>query len=414
MRVRVAIPDKYLDAPTIDALLEATTRAGARQIRAGEAPDARVAIRRGAKWKPEPYLDGEHFDLPAMVNQRGWGDCDDWGPYLAASLRASGEDPGARSRAVRSGPNSWHAVTQLSDGRVVDPSRAAGMKPRVSGYSGVHAAAARPMAEPGDGAMAVKRDAQGVWWCRCDIPWGDAHVASYGPGRGPASALRGAVQGAIWSSDGGSAKHRRYAYQLADWLLAHPSERAPRMFSGRTRGSIVGSLLAGAGAVVGAPPPYGSKYRTFPEYQHAIANAPGSQAFWTDPLVAFLFAGDRKRLAPLRITESGDNDVTMVLNAIDWLDGFHAGQWKAVSKSLEALASALDATGKIDTDRAHILDAIGYPTSALYDARVAAERSSPRPRLSIPNANGRGMQLSLPGGANLETSPASGSIIVRF
>jgi hypothetical protein len=407
VRVRVAIPDKHLDAPTIEALLEATTRAATRQIRAGEAPDIRAAIQRGYKWKPEPFLDGEHFDLPALASRRGWGDCDDNGPWGAASLRASGEDPNARARAVRSGPNSWHVVTELGDGRVVDFSRAAGMRSRVSGPgAGVHAGAARPMALKGDGAIACKRDAHGVWWCRCDLPWGDAHVASYCPGRGPEGAVRGAVQSAIWASDGGSAPHRKYAYQLADWLLAHPTERARKVFSGRaSRASIVGSLLAGEGTLA----PYGSEWMQSDAYERAVASRPGSEAWWTDPLVTRLWADDFKFGGLPQITSQGSN-VAPVISAVDWLGGFHGGQWSAVSRSIEALASALDSTGKYDVDRAHILDAIGYPVSSLYDARVAAERGT-SPRIRIPKG---AVRMTLPGGASMQTPARGGSIIVRF
>jgi hypothetical protein len=79
------------------------------------------------KWKPENFRDGEHFDLGKTVQQRGWGDCDDLAPALAAELRATGRDPGARAVVRKSGPNLWHAVTQGSDGRIYDPSKAAGM-----------------------------------------------------------------------------------------------------------------------------------------------------------------------------------------------------------------------------------------------------------------------------------------------
>ena len=413
MRVRVAIPDELLDASTIDSLLEATTRAGTRQILAGQAPDIRAALKRGVKWKPEPFLDGEHFDLPAVTARRGWGDCDDLGPWGAASLRASGEDPGARSRAVRSGPNRWHAVTQLSDGRIVDFSRAAGMRrrARVSGLAdepGVRAPAARPMALPGDAAIAVKRDGQGLWWCRCDLPWGTGHLASAAPARAPDDAVRRAVQGALWSSDGCSAPHRKYAHELAGSLLAHPGERRG-IFAGVVSGassSVVGALLAPGGA---APPPYASAYRASSGYQKAIASRPDTNPWWSDPLVAFL----RGKIATLPI-RAGGSDVSYVLKAIDFLDGFHAGQWPAVSKSVDALASAMSSTGKYDMNRAHILDTIGSPVAALYDARVAAERATPAPA-SASSAGGSGwVQYTLPGGGAVSTPIAGGSVLVRF
>src|SRR6267142_3402681 len=236
MRVRVAVPDHLLDAGTLDALLEAVTRAGARQIARREAPDFRTMLRRGlVKWKPEHFTDGEHFDLPALTSRRRWGDCDDLGPWLAASLRASGDDPRARAVARRSGPNRWHVRTELGNGQIVDPSRWAGMGRRAS-VSGeepsIRALGAAPFAMPGYGAIGVRRGPHGVWWARCDLPWADSHLASIFPGVHPESALMHAVQGALSCSDGCSPEHAEYADQLATDLLSRPTKV----------GSIFGSI----------------------------------------------------------------------------------------------------------------------------------------------------------------------------
>jgi hypothetical protein len=424
VRVKVAVPDELLDASTIDSLLEATTRAGTRQILSGRAPDIRVALERGLKWKPEPFADGEHFDLPAVVAARGWGDCDDLGPWYAASLRASGEDPRARARAVRSGPNRWHAVTQTGDGAIYDPSRAAGMgrgRARVSGADvvGVHGRAAPVMAQSGDAAIALKRG-NGQWWSRCDLPWGEGHLASISPGREPERALFNAVQGALSCADGCSREHAKYARELAEGMLS-PAGKQGAMFSGAFRGgpagrSAVRSMLAGIDGIDGPGDAYGARYRTMHEYQSAVSQRPGSQAWWVDPLVAFLFASGGKRLEGLSISASGSS-VSPVIKAVDLLDGFHAGQWPAVARSIEALASALNSSRHgvaAGLDRSHILDAIGYPVSALYDARVAAEKPAarPRPRLRLPSTGH--VQMTVPGGANVTTPTAGGSIIVRF
>lgn len=226
MRIRVAIPDKHVDAHTLDALLEGVTRAGTRQILAGDAHDFRDVLEsRAIQWQPENFADGEHFDLPALTQTRKWGDCDDLGPWYAASLRASGHDPGARAVARRSGPNRWHVEVLRSNGKREDPSRWAGMRPTVSGpATGVHALAARPLALPGDGAIALTRGASPtVWWARCDLPWngrdGRSHIASLAPARSPDSAISRAVMGALYSSDGCSSGHREMAEVIANDLV---------------------------------------------------------------------------------------------------------------------------------------------------------------------------------------------------
>ena len=168
MRIRLSIPDRHVDRETLDAALEATTRVAERQIRSGEAPDVRELIEsRAVRWAPENFTDGEHFDIPTTFAKRGTADCDDLAPALAASLRASGEDPGAFATAYQSGPRTWHCVVQTSDGRVLDPSRWAGMK-----RGGVSGALQRPMALGGDSGIAVVPCGNG-WAARCDLPWPD-------------------------------------------------------------------------------------------------------------------------------------------------------------------------------------------------------------------------------------------------
>jgi hypothetical protein len=125
MRVNVAIPEEHVTAPVLNAALEATTRLNEVMLDKGKLPlfrDAKDAVR----WKPEPPGD-EHFDHGAMVLKRGWGDCDDLAPWHAASLRATGQDRGAQAVVKQVAPKRWHAVVQRSDGRIEDPSRAAGM-----------------------------------------------------------------------------------------------------------------------------------------------------------------------------------------------------------------------------------------------------------------------------------------------
>jgi hypothetical protein len=127
MRIRIAVPDENISAEVIDPVLEAVTRLNSHMIDSGQTPTSHELLDKGAVWRPENMGD-EHFDHGATIAERGWGDCDDWAPLHAATLRNSGEDPGAVARVVKSGPNTWHALVQRSDGSIEDPSIAAGMK----------------------------------------------------------------------------------------------------------------------------------------------------------------------------------------------------------------------------------------------------------------------------------------------
>lgn len=194
MRIRIAVPDKFASADVLDAALEATTRAAQAQMTAGDAPTFSDLLRSGVRWQPERFADGEHFDLPRVIGERGWGDCDDLSSSLAAELRARGIDPGARARVVRSGPSRWHAIVQLSDGSIVDPSVMAGMKPR-SG-TGIHGAIAKPMASVGESAIAIA-PYRGQWWARTDVPWGTGHLTSINSDDTSARALDRSIVGAL-------------------------------------------------------------------------------------------------------------------------------------------------------------------------------------------------------------------------
>lgn len=197
MRIRLAIPDRLVTPQALEAALEATSLANAEAIRRGEVPhieDARLG--RKIRWAPEPFLDGEHFDLADQVLQRGWGDCDDLAPWLTGSLLASGDDPGARSRVYKTGKNRWHVVTETSDGKILDPSRWAGMGKRAV-PPGVSGTLARPFARPHTGAIAVMPH-RGSWWARCDIPFPEGyHLASVARSRDVDNALVRSINGAI-------------------------------------------------------------------------------------------------------------------------------------------------------------------------------------------------------------------------
>ena len=202
MRIRLAIPDHLVTPQALEAALEATALANQEAIVRGEVEPLTEAISRGVRWKPEPFTDGEHFDLAEVVSQRGWGDCDDLAPWLAGELRATGEDPDAVPRVYQSGPGRWHVVVQTGDGEILDPSRWAGMGKRsakVSGCAdGVCGAIARPFAHAGRGAIAVMPH-QGQFWARCDVPYPDSHqhLASHARSRDPERAIARAINGAF-------------------------------------------------------------------------------------------------------------------------------------------------------------------------------------------------------------------------
>lgn len=175
MRINVAIPEAHVDAPVLDAALEAVTRLNESMLERNEIPTFEKALQYGIKWKPEPPGD-EHFDHGHEVMKRKWGDCDDLAPLHAASLRHTGVDPEARAIVYQSGPKRWHAVVQRSDGTIDDPSRRAGMGKEVSGVMG---AWLPPMIEAPrgvSGAYIVRpqiamRPMRGWIQARADLPW---------------------------------------------------------------------------------------------------------------------------------------------------------------------------------------------------------------------------------------------------
>lgn len=207
MRIRLAIPEEHLSDDerkhAIDAALEASTRAMVPLIQRGIVPTAVEAIKGGIRWKPEPPGD-EHFDIAPTLLARRWGDCDDLGPYHAASLRATGEDPGARSEVQKSGPDRWHATVTRSDGTRDDPSRWAGMGKGVSGsvvggmsVIGAVAPIWGPL-HPDQMAMAALpvnlRGRQHVC-CRVDVP--DQELQLHYSALNTAPTVHGAIIGAV-------------------------------------------------------------------------------------------------------------------------------------------------------------------------------------------------------------------------
>lgn len=212
MRINVAIPEKRVSKPILDASLESVTRLNESLIKEGDAPLFRDAVNQ-VRWKPEPPGD-EHFDHAVKVLGRGWGDCDDLAPWHAASLRVTGEDRGAEAVVRRSGPHKWHAVVERSDGSIDDPSREAGMGQK-RGVNGARVSPIRGSAVVGTYdvlrpklALRPVRDRAGQiesWEARTDLPWhstpgnSPAEVALASLHRSPVAsqAIVGACVGAI-------------------------------------------------------------------------------------------------------------------------------------------------------------------------------------------------------------------------
>jgi hypothetical protein len=179
VRLRLAVPDEYVTPEFIEAGLEAATRGNQAMLARGASPLASQLIARGAKWKPENFSDGEHFDLLPTIAGRMWGDCDDWAPGVAAELRHTGEDPGAKAIIRKSGPKRWHALVQTSDGAIHDPSRWAGMP--LGGAMKRPAVARVKFPKGAVGAFIAKPSGDG-WSARCDLPIPEGHICGVAHG----------------------------------------------------------------------------------------------------------------------------------------------------------------------------------------------------------------------------------------
>jgi hypothetical protein len=201
VRIRIAVPDAHVSPEVLNAALEASTLANQSLLRTGEAPPVSELINAGkVKWAPEPFTDGEHFDLLDEIKKRDWADCDDLAPAYAAELRENGTDPDAHAAVVKSGPNTWHAKVFHGDGsEAPDPSRAAGMgrKSSVSGPMGLYGTSVMGMADVG--VILGVKPYQGRWAARCDIPQYEEHDAALSGLAilgDPCAALARAIKGA--------------------------------------------------------------------------------------------------------------------------------------------------------------------------------------------------------------------------
>jgi hypothetical protein len=246
----------------LDAALEAVTRTNEALMGAGMAPTADEMLAAGMKWEPERPGD-EHFDHAGTMWHRfrteGRGsDCDDWAPAKAATLRVTGEDPGARACVYQSGPKRWHAVVERSDGSIDDPSADAGMyeyRPPVNAPMG-----------PGRKPHIAHRVFGDAHIARVDVPMvgaGGVQLCGHGFGLTPAEAIAEAIQGASVVGDYADAispldaARLRAAYSIL--AGADPDEVAAYLegvgdpHADAVVGSLFGKILKGAASMAPIP-----------------------------------------------------------------------------------------------------------------------------------------------------------------
>jgi hypothetical protein len=278
MRINLAIPEEHVKAPVLNGALEAVTRLNEDLIKAGDSPTSHQLLERGAIWKPEKPGD-EHFDHGGLIAERGDGDCDDWAPLHAATLRVTGIDPGARAVVRKSGPKRWHATVIRSNGQEDDPSLAAGMPgparnvgarsatlPVMFGRaqrSGVVNGSVGSFIATPHLAMRPVADRAGqieAWQARADLPW------HWQPGSGPADlamatlhmspvsdqAVVGAVRGAFrlgCASGFADPEHLKRMSAIEDACNGYPWEEIAAVYGpehATAAGVVVGSFFGKA------------------------------------------------------------------------------------------------------------------------------------------------------------------------
>ncbi len=118
----------FRDMPDVQAALDCFTILAAYDIRRHQLPPVYKA---GVRYRREKCVDVEcsqrfeDWQVPSVVMQLGWGDCEDLAAWRAAELRLQGEKARAVPRSVR--PGLVHIVVRRGNGKIEDPSRILGM-----------------------------------------------------------------------------------------------------------------------------------------------------------------------------------------------------------------------------------------------------------------------------------------------
>lgn len=240
MQLKIAVPDRVISPAILQAALETATRANQALLASGKIPPIKSAIRQGVRWKPEPPGTGESLDLAHEVIGRGWGDCDDLAPWLAAEMRGAG-DPKARAIAVRSGKTRWHALVEDGRGQRHDPSLWAGMRGQITVDGDPYIA---PLADLRRRALAVVPNGKG-WSARVDLPSrrSPLHVCAVAHANDPRAALIRAAQSAAWTAP----SEARDLDTIVSGLCGVADEDPHQM-------GFLGDLVKAAGRVVSSLP----------------------------------------------------------------------------------------------------------------------------------------------------------------
>jgi hypothetical protein len=273
MRIQIAVPEKHVSKPVLDAALEAVTRLNEQMIKAGDAPTSLQLLEQGARWKPEPPGQ-EHFDHAGRIESRGDGDCDDWAPAHAATLRVTGRDRNAVAEVRKTGPKRWHATVYRSDGREDDPSLKAGMpgpgNPGVIGawlplmHQSVHGVGGAFLDMPRLAMRGVPGDDGSIesWQARADLPWhwrpdantrNPSDIAMVTLHKSPVSstAICGAARGAfkLGLANGVDVEQLKRLSAICDLCEGAPWEDVAAMYGpehATAAGAIVGSFFGKA------------------------------------------------------------------------------------------------------------------------------------------------------------------------
>jgi hypothetical protein len=249
------VPEEFVSAEVLAPALETVTRMNQRLIRQGKVPHAEKAIAAGVRWREEPPNTPESFDHAGLVMARGWGDCDDLAPYMAASMRESGEDPKASATMFKSGPGRWHAVVRRGDGSERDPSVEAGMGKISGGPFGIGAAVVAPMFAPpcvvggcARPAVAIRRvvSAKGNvgYDARCDLPYdrSDYALSASQRHKSAVDALCGAILGACVVGQASGNVDESHVRKLLGIVGILEGEDPHKLIATLGRSAVVGAI----------------------------------------------------------------------------------------------------------------------------------------------------------------------------
>jgi hypothetical protein len=397
VRIRVGVPDEHVTPEVVEPVLEAVTRLNEHMIRSGQSPTSHELIAKGARWRPENMGD-EHFDHGGTIASRGWGDCDDWAPLHAATLRANGTDPGAKTIMVPSGPNTFHAIVQRSNGSIEDPSVAAGMKAphaaNISGpciigfddydgriYQGASLATTGPLALVHGPAVTVRgchvAGHGALFEGRVDVPIDGSrlvHVRAYsrrpghhrkacggvmpyaisvthhGLSRG--AALRGALIGAVIASDASDMAHPLDRYKLMALQSAMAGASPGQVHDALER--QIHADLHMQSAHTGLPPEHHAK--------ELLAATPGGMQYLSGPILVGSFFSDIGHIASSIVSDVGKVASSVAKTVGPWVGDILHG--------VEAAASVVPGLGTA------VSDVVAAAESA-YDVAAAALSGNP-------------------------------------